>query len=145
MEWSAKLDGRGMSNIEVAPRIHFDFGPRVFDIPRLMLAWHWIGCLNGMMNTLEQQELSPQAPPLLVEVRNAFDARMMDLYHLAMDKLGQEPTTESGQTVPVDFAHEAFMVTAVYDCEQEQFVQLIVRDPLERYSERPSFTISLFL
>lgn len=98
-----------------------------------------------MISKMEGRALPGTAPALVRDLRSAFDARLMELWHEAAQKEPADPTDGLERTVHVDFVHEHLRVTAVFNCMSEQFTQLIARDLQEDVQERPTYTISLFL
>ena len=98
-----------------------------------------------MIGTTTPWKLPEGAPPIVHELRRAFDARMMQLWREAVIKEPAAPVDGLERTVHVHFLHGFLHVTAVFNCMSEQFTQLIARDAGEDGKERPTFTISLFL
>jgi|GEM_PF-1628235 len=101
-----------------------------------------------MNSSYTPQALSADAPPLLHELRNAFDARLMELHAVAREKAPSENPLQGHDTSSmyhIDFPYGTLQVTAMYDAAQDRFTQLVARHANEAHHERPSFTISLFL
>ncbi|HEY0976011.1 MAG TPA: hypothetical protein VGE21_00965 [Flavobacteriales bacterium] len=98
-----------------------------------------------MLSRNTPQALSSQAPPILFELRKAFDERWTDLAREATGRLPSEPPEGHDSTTHVYFEHGGLLVTAVYNRVSEEFTQLIARAIEEEGADRPSFTISLFL
>lgn len=84
------------------------------------------------------------APAIIRELRNAFDAQLEHLYGIALTMQVAEPDSPT-HMFHVPFEHEQFEVEAMYDAEQDLFTQLVARPKSDRSSGRPSYTISLFL
>lgn len=101
------------------------------------------------MNTRTSTDALPlDAPGLIRELRDAFDARFVDLSQVARAQAPSADPRQGHDASPmhhIDFPHGALQVTAVYDAAQDCFTQLIARHAEEAHHDRPSFTISLFL
>jgi hypothetical protein len=88
--------------------------------------------------------IDTHVPDIIVQLRKAFDDRLMDLYKQAMELLAVEPKGVS-ETIHVPFTACGLHVIAVFHEPTDHFTQLIARAENEHGLERPSFTISLFL
>lgn len=75
-------------------------------------------------------------------MREAFEARMPVLGVEAMRVLQEGPTMGMAHVV---FPFHGLLVTAVYNAHEQRFTQLLARDDGELATERPSYTLSLFL
>jgi hypothetical protein len=91
------------------------------------------------------QRLAANAPAIVHELRDAFDARILELTKEAIGQLPSEPPEGAQSTAHAFFLLGPLHVTAVYNRVSEEFTQLIARDVAEEGADRPSFTISLFL
>ncbi len=92
--------------------------------------------------------LPDDAPPLIRELRDAFDARIMDLLAVAREQASSAVPLHGHDASPmhhIDFPYGVLQVTAIYDAAQDRFTQLVAREANEAHHERPGFTISLFL
>jgi len=101
-----------------------------------------------MNSNYTTQALTANAPSLIHELRNAFDARLMELHAVARERApsaNPEPGHDASPRYHIDFLHGALQVTAIYDASQDRFTQLVARQASEAHHERPSFTVSLFL
>ena len=89
--------------------------------------------------------LPETAPCIIHDLRTAFDDRMMAFWEglrgagVAYTEHGLERTSH------VHFTHENLHVVAIFSHVSDRFTQLIARDASEEDSERPSYTISVFL
>lgn len=84
------------------------------------------------------------APPIIQELRTAFDDRLEFLHAEAMRLLQQE-AQDGIRMVHVPFPFGNHVVEAMYDREQDLFTQLVARPLADSEQARPSYTISLFL
>ena len=101
-----------------------------------------------MDTDLSSNTLSGDTPALIQELRDAFTARMKELYSVARRKApgaNAGPGHGASHMYHIDFPHGMLQVTAVYDAARDHFTQLVAREANEAHHERPSFTISLFL
>ena len=85
-----------------------------------------------------------RAPPVVAELRAAFDNRLEELYAQAV-RLMEGALDAHVRMVHVPFAFEGYMVEAMYDREQDLFTQLVARPLMDTENARPAFTISIFL
>lgn len=95
-------------------------------------------------NTLPHR-LPETAPAVITELREAFDLRLTELQDRMVEILERDPPEAADHTVHVPFDHGSLRVVAVYHVPSEQFTQLIARHLEDAGTDRPSFTISLFL
>lgn len=84
------------------------------------------------------------APPIVQQLREAFDNQLESLHKVAvrMQSTDQDHATKM---LHVPFTFEQYDVEAMYDLEQDLFTQLVARPKNELDHQRPSYTISLFL
>ena len=85
-----------------------------------------------------------QAPPIVKQLRDAFDERLESLYREAMKSVEQRGGPLVG-TIHVPFAFAGYEVEAMYDTGQDLFTQVVARPLMDTENARPAFTISLFL
>lgn len=103
---------------------------------------------NPMISSTHPDLLQPDAPMLLRELRDAFDAHFVDLIAVAREQAPSadpRPGHDRSPMYHIDFPHGVLQVTAIYDAAQDRFTQLVARHADDAHQERPSFTISLFL
>ncbi|MGV9010958.1 MAG: hypothetical protein ACOH13_00045 [Flavobacteriales bacterium] len=84
------------------------------------------------------------APPVVHELRNAFDGLLETLYGIATEMQIAHPDRPT-KMLHIPFAHKQYDVEAMYDAEQDLFTQLVARPKSAQINGRPSYTISLFL
>lgn len=84
------------------------------------------------------------APPIVLQLRAAFDDRLEYLHSEAM-RIMQLEENDGTTMLHVPFAFANYEVEAMYDREQDLFTQLVARPLADRENARPSYTISLFL
>ena len=85
---------------------------------------------------------APTAQEFMRALREAFDVRSPVLGAEAMRVLQEGPTVGLAHVV---FPFHGLIVTAVYNAHEQRFTQLLARDVGELVTERPSYTLSLFL
>jgi len=101
-----------------------------------------------MIAIYSPQALPSDAPSIVHQLRDAFDAKLMDLYAVARVQAPSALPARGHDTSPmhhIDFPHGPLQVTAIYDAGQDRFTQLVARYANDAHHERPHFTISLFL
>lgn len=106
--------------------------------------WHVNGDPPGMIANYSPLLDDPNVPGIVRQLRQDFDARMMELYKEATLLLEKEPVSSS-ETVHVPYEAHGLHVVAVFHQPTGLFTQLIARSMMEQGLERPSYTISLFL
>ncbi len=84
------------------------------------------------------------APPIIRELRIAFDTRLTSLYQAALTMHAADPGSPT-KMFHVPFDHGSFSVEAMYDAQQDLFTQVVARPLSAKHSERPAYTISMFL
>lgn len=84
------------------------------------------------------------APPIIRELRMAFDSQLMSLYQTALTMHAADPGSPT-KMFHVPFSHGPFAVEAMYDAHQDLFTQVVARPGSAKSSERPAYTISMFL
>lgn len=84
------------------------------------------------------------APPIIRELRNAFDSQLTSLYEKALTMHAADPGSPT-KMFHVPFTHGPFAVEAMYDARQDLFTQVVARPLSSESSERPAYTISMFL
>lgn len=84
------------------------------------------------------------APPIIRALRMTFDTQLMSIHETALTMHAADPGSPT-KMFHVPFTHEQFEVEAMYDAQQDLFTQLVARPASDQYSERPAYTISLFL
>jgi len=111
-------------------------------------AWLRHYCVSHQRHGFVVGVLQSDAPMLLRELRDAFDAHFVDLIAVAREQAPSadpRPGHDRSPMYHIDFPHGVLQVTAIYDAAQDRFTQLVARHADDAHQERPSFTISLFL
>ena len=84
------------------------------------------------------------APPIIRELRIAFDSQLLSLYETALTMHAADPGSPT-KMFHVPFTYGQFAVEAMYDARQDLFTQVVARPRSATNSERPAYTISMFL
>ena len=85
-----------------------------------------------------------QAPPIVKDLRAAFDEHLEKL-HAAATRLMEGALDVHQKVVHVPFLFKGYTVEVMYDREQDLFTQIVARPRMDTDNGRPAFTISIFL
>lgn len=104
-----------------------------------------LACMDFMHQDSTPVLFPATAPPLIHELRLAFEGRMLGFYKDLQGIPAVYSSDGLERTSKVHFTHGSLDVAAVFSHVQGRFTQLIARDAAELSDERPSYTISIFL
>lgn len=112
---------------------------------RPIAPWHTDRPVTGMISQYIPSTLPGTAPPIIHELRHAFEERM-PAFGERLHGEGIVYTADGiERTSHVHFTYGTLHVVAVFSHVADRFTQLIARDVDEFGLDRPSYTLSIFL
>lgn len=106
--------------------------------------WSLLNENDAMISNYLPLPAENDAPPIVRELRMAFDARLTNLYQTALTMHAADPGSPT-KMFHVPFSYGSLSVEAMYDAHQDLFTQVVARPISAKSADRPAYTISMFL
>ncbi len=115
------------------------------DVAWPISSWHADRPVTAMISQYTPSALPDTAPPIIHELRHAFEERMTAFWERLRGEGVAYTADGIERTSHVHFTYGTLHVVAVFSHVADRFTQLIARDADEPGLDRPSYIISIFL